>query len=118
MIEYSLDAPGLILANQVNTVQSYPDRIPNPTFAPDRDNVIPLLEEDRPGDDAYERFREFLSVAFGPDWLVETLEFMKRTLSKEVRTYLAKDFYADHVQRHKKRPITGWFRAQRGRSRR
>lgn len=102
---YSLDAPGLILANQGDTAQTYLDRIPNPSFAPDRDNVIPLLEEDWFGDDAYERFREFLSLTFGPDRLVENLEFMKRALGKEVRTYLAKDFYADHVQRYKKRPI-------------
>jgi type II restriction/modification system DNA methylase subunit YeeA len=102
---YSLDAPGLILANQGDTVQTYLDRIPNPSFASDRDNVIPLLEEDWFGDDAYERFREFLSLSFGPDRLVENLEFMKRALGKEVRTYLAKDFYADHVQRYKKRPI-------------
>jgi hypothetical protein len=102
---YSLDAPGLILANQGDTAQTYLDRIPNPSFAPDRDNVIPLLEEDWFGDDAYERFREFLSLTFGADRLVENLEFMKRALGKQVRTYLAKDFYADHVQRYKKRPI-------------
>ncbi|MFP1646189.1 BREX-1 system adenine-specific DNA-methyltransferase PglX [Pontitalea aquivivens] len=102
---YSLDAPGLILANQGDTAQTYLDRIPNPTFAPDRDNVIPLFEEDWFADDAYQRFREFLSVTFGADRLVENLEFMRAALGKEVRTYLAKDFYADHVQRYKKRPI-------------
>lgn len=102
---YSLDAPGLILANQGDTAQTYLDRIPEPTFAPDRDNVIPLFEEDWFEDDAYQRFREFLSLTFGPDRLVENLEFMQSALGKEVRTYLAKDFYADHVQRYKKRPI-------------
>ncbi|SDJ51513.1 BREX-1 system adenine-specific DNA-methyltransferase PglX [Salipiger marinus] len=102
---YSLDAPGLILANQGDTAQTYLDRIPKPTFAPDRDNVIPLFEEDWFADDAYQRFREFLSVTFGADRLVENLEFMRAALGKEVRTYLAKDFYADHVQRYKKRPI-------------
>jgi hypothetical protein len=102
---YSLDAPGLILANQGDTVQTYLDRIPNPTFAPDRDNVIPLFEDDWFADDAYQRFREFLALTFGPDRLVENLEFMRAALGKEVRTYLAKDFYADHVQRYKKRPI-------------
>lgn len=102
---YSLDAPALILANQGDTAQTYLDRIPNPTFAPDRDNVIPLFEEDWFADDAYQRFREFLSVTFGADRLVENLEFMRGALGKEVRTYLAKDFYADHVQRYKKRPI-------------
>lgn len=102
---YSLDAPGLILANQADTAQTYLDRIPNPTFAPDRDNVIPLFEEDWFADDAYQRFREFLSVTFGADRLVENLEFMRHALGKEVRAYLARDFYADHVQRYKKRPI-------------
>lgn len=102
---YSLDAPGLILANQGDTAQTYLDRIPNPTFAPDRDNVIPLFEEDWFADDAYQRFREFLSVTFGADRLIENLEFMRAALGKEVRAYLAKDFYADHVQRYKKRPI-------------
>jgi len=102
---YSLDAPGLILANQGDTAQTYLDRIPEPTFAPDRDNVIPLFEEDWFADDAYQRFREFLSVTFGADRLVENLEFMRAALGKEVRAYLAKDFYADHVQRYKKRPI-------------
>lgn len=102
---YSLDAPGLILANQGDTVQTYLDRIPEPSFAPDRDNVIPLFEEDWFEDDAYQRFREFLSLTFGPDRLVENLEFMRTALGKEVRAYLAKDFYADHVQRYKKRPI-------------
>lgn len=102
---YSLDAPGLILSNQGDMAQTYLDRIPNPTFAPDRDNVIPLFEEDWFADDAYQRFREFLSVTFGADRLVENLEFMRLALGKEVRTYLARDFYADHVQRYKKRPI-------------
>jgi len=102
---YSLDAPGLILANQGDTAQTYLDRIPEPTFAPDRDNVIPLFEEDWFADDAYQRFREFLSVTFGADRLVENLEFMRQALGKEVRTYLAREFYADHVQRYKKRPI-------------
>jgi len=72
---------------------------------PDKDNVIPLFEEDWFEDDAYQRFREFLALTFGRDRLVENLEFMRQSLGKEVRAYLAKDFYADHVQRYKKRPI-------------
>ncbi|MFP4520226.1 MAG: ATP-binding cassette domain-containing protein [Oceanicaulis sp.] len=100
-----IGAPGLILANQGDTIQTYLDRIPEPSFMPDRDNVIPLFEEDWFEDDAYQRFREFLSLTFGEDRLVENLEFMRQALGKEVRAYLAKDFYADHVQRYKKRPI-------------
>lgn len=102
---YSLDAPGLILANQGETLQDYLERVPNPSFTPDRDNVIPLFEEDWFEDDAYQLFREFLSLTFGADNLVENLEFMCAALGKEVRTYLARDFYADHIQRYRKRPI-------------
>ncbi|MFN3983766.1 MAG: class I SAM-dependent DNA methyltransferase, partial [Caldilinea sp.] len=36
---YSLDAPGLILANQGETLADYLARVPNPTFLPDADNV-------------------------------------------------------------------------------
>jgi hypothetical protein len=102
---YSLDEPGLILANQGETIEDYLARVPEPSFMPDADNVIPLLEEDWFEDNAYQRFRDFLSVTFGEDRLVENLEFMREALGKEVRTYLAKDFYDDHVQRYKKRPI-------------
>ena len=39
---YSLDKPGLILANQGETVGGLPAaQVPEPTFTPDRDNVIP-----------------------------------------------------------------------------
>ncbi len=41
---YSLDKPGLLLANQGDTVDDYLRQVPDPTFAPDEDNVIPLLE--------------------------------------------------------------------------
>ena len=41
---YSSDAEGLILANQGETLQDYLTQIPNPTFTPDEDNIIPILE--------------------------------------------------------------------------
>ncbi|MEA1866918.1 MAG: BREX-1 system adenine-specific DNA-methyltransferase PglX, partial [Thermodesulfobacteriota bacterium] len=41
---YSLDKPGLILANQGETVQDYLSQIPKPTFEPDDDNIIPILD--------------------------------------------------------------------------
>lgn len=102
---YSLDAPGLILANQGDTVQTYLDRIPEPTFRPDADNIIPVLGDDRFEDDAYVRFRTFLSLTFGRDRLDENLAFLREALGESVRDYLAKRFFDDHVQRYKKRPI-------------
>lgn len=102
---YSLDAPGLILANQGDTLQDYLARIPEPTFRPDADNIIPVLGDDRFEDDAYVRFRTFLSLTFGPDRLDENLAFLREALGRDVRDYLAKRFFEDHSDRYKKRPI-------------
>lgn len=102
---YSLDAPGLILANQGDTLQDYLARIPEPTFMPDADNIIPVLGDDRFEDDAYVRFRTFLSVTFGTDRLDENLAFVREALGESVRDYLAKRFFDDHVTRYRKRPI-------------
>jgi len=102
---YSLDAPGLILANQGDTLQDYLARIPEPTFEPDADNIIPVLGDDRFEDDAYVRFRTFLSLTFGPDRLDENLAFLREALGRDVRDYLAKRFFEDHSDRYKKRPI-------------
>src|SRR5699024_1486386 len=40
---YSLDEPGLILADQGATLQDYLAKVPSPTFEPDADNVIPIV---------------------------------------------------------------------------
>src|SRR3546814_10978648 len=41
---YSLDKPGLILANQGETLADYLAQVPQPRFSADDDNVIPLLD--------------------------------------------------------------------------
>jgi len=102
---YSLDAPGLILANQGETLADYLARIPEPQFMPDEDNVIPVLDGDWFPDDITERFRLFLRVTFGDDTLRENLAFIEEALGKDIRKYFTKDFYNDHVKRYKKRPI-------------
>ena len=43
---YSLDEPGLILADQGATLQDYLAKVPSPTFTPDADNVIPIVDGD------------------------------------------------------------------------
>ncbi|MDT8405585.1 BREX-1 system adenine-specific DNA-methyltransferase PglX, partial [Sulfuriflexus sp.] len=62
---YALNKPGLILANQGETIEDYLKRIPEPSFPADEDNVIPMLDGDWFTDDIAERFRKFLRVAFG-----------------------------------------------------
>ncbi len=111
---YSLDAPGLILANQGETLQDYLARIPEPTFTPDEDNVIPILEGNWFSDDITQRFRYFLRTTFGEKHFVENLEFIEKSLGKDIRKYFLKDFYADHVKRYKKRPIYWQFSSPKG----
>ncbi len=102
---YSLDEPGLILANQGERLEDYLARIPDPSFMPDEDNVIPVLDENWFPDDITERFRMFLRVTFGEAHFRENLKFIEDSLGKDIRKYFTKDFYADHVKRYKKRPI-------------
>ena len=102
---YSLDEPGLILANQGENRDDYLKRIPDPSFMPDERNVLPILSDDWFEDDIYDRLRVFLEVTFGKDNLPKTMTFMRDALDKEVRKYLIRDFYDDHVKRYKKRPI-------------
>jgi type II restriction/modification system DNA methylase subunit YeeA len=111
---YSLDAPGLILANQGETLADYLARVPEPQFMPDEDNVIPVLDADWFADDITERFRLFLRVTLGEAHFRENLRYIEDALGKDIRKYFTKDFYADHVKRYKKRPIYWMFASPKG----
>lgn len=111
---YSLDAPGLILANQGETLADYLDRVPEPRFMPDEDNVIPVLDDDWFPDDITERFRLFLRTTFGEAHFRENLRYIEDALGKDIRKYFTRDFYADHVKRYKKRPIYWMFSSPKG----
>jgi len=111
---YSLDEPGLILANQGETLEDYLTHIPDPTFIPDDDNVIPVLDGDWFPDDITERFRLFLRTTFGEVHFRENLKFIEDSLGKDMRKYFTKDFYSDHVKRYKKRPIYWIFSSPMG----
>jgi len=111
---YALEEPGLILANQGETIEDYLKRIPEPSFPADEDNVIPMLDGDWFTDDITERFREFLRIAFGEEHYGENLRFVEQALGKDIRKYFLKDFYNDHVRRYKKRPIYWLFSSPKG----
>ena len=111
---YSLDKPGLILANQGDTLTEYLQQVPEPSFIPNQDNVIPILDGDWFTDDITERFRQFLRVTFGETHYEENLAFIEAALGKDVRKYFLKDFYNDHVRRYKKRPIYWLFSSPKG----
>lgn len=111
---YSLDKPGLILANQGETVEDYLTKVPNPSFDPDDDNVIPILDEGWFTDDITERFRKFLKVTFGEEHYQENLAFIEEAIGKDIRKYFLTDFYANHLKRYKKRPIYWLFSSPKG----
>ena len=117
---YSLDKPGLILANQGETLADYLAQVPQPSFAADDDNVIPMLDGDWFADDITLRFRQFLRVAFGEAHYEDNLAFIEQALNiKNKRNYSLRDyflgeFYADHVRRYKKRPIYWLFSSPKG----
>ena len=117
---YSLDEPGLILADQGATVQDYLAKVPAPTFTPDSDNVLPIVDGDWFEDDIVARFRQFLRVAFGEQHFEENLRFVEESLGvKSLREYFItragrSNFYDDHVKRYKRRPIYWLFSSPKG----
>lgn len=130
---YSLDKPGLILANQGETLSDY-DRIVDsyllmvnsekaeqpstnnnqPKFLPDEDNIIPVLDGEWFNDDIVGRFKLFLKAAFGEEHFNENLKYIEDTIGKDIRKYFVKDFYNDHIKRYKKRPIYWMFSSPKG----
>ncbi|QEG43432.1 BREX-1 system adenine-specific DNA-methyltransferase PglX [Roseimaritima ulvae] len=139
---YSLDKPGLILANQGDSLREYfgltildfglegeydDSRLEECkaacTFCPDDDNVIPMLDGDWFTDDISERFKEFLKVTFGTEHYAENLQFLEDALypenntgrkRKTIRDYFLKEFYNHHVKLYKKRPIYWLFSSPKG----
>ncbi len=111
---YSIDKPGLILANQGETYEDYCRLVPDSSFPADRDNAIPILDGEWFTDDIVSRFRKFLRVTFGEDHYEENLRFIEQAIGKDLRQYFLKDFYNDHVKRYKKRPIYWMFSSPDG----
>lgn len=117
---YALEKPGLVLANQGETMDDYLQQIPAPSFPADDDNVIPMLDGDWFTDDIAERFRSFLRITFGEAHYEENLAFIEQGLNIKgkrnysIRDYFLGEFYNDHVKRYKKRPIYWLFSSPKG----
>ncbi len=111
---YALEKPGLVLANQGETLADYLAQVPEPSFPADADNVIPLLEGEWFSDDITGRFQNFVRLTFGEEHLEDNLAFIEKALGKSIRKYFVRDFYADHVKRYKKRPIYWLFSSSKG----
>jgi len=108
---YSLDEEGLIFAGGKFDPTRYK------TFSADKDNILPILPGAYFEDDIVSKFVEFVRVTFGEETLAENLDFVADALGKKngetaketIRRYFMNDFYKDHVQTYKKRPIYWLF---------
>lgn len=115
---YSLDVDGLVLADQSATIDDYMSKMSDPahvTFMPDSDNVLPITDDEYFDDDIVRYFIDFVRTVYGEETLEQNLAFIAEALggkgtSREViRTYFLKDFFKDHCQTYKKRPIYWLF---------
>lgn len=114
MGRYSLDAPGLIYAHAGNEGFD-PSRYE--TFPADDDGIVPITDEAWFDDDGANRIREFVRVVWGEDTEAENMAWLAESLGQKasesaddtVRRYLSRDFYKDHLQTYKKRPIYWLF---------
>lgn len=106
---YSLDVDGLAYAGGEWDSSKYI------TFPADKDNIIPICDDEYFDDDVVGRFVKFIEVVYGSDTLEENLKFIAdalggRSTSRDViRSYFLNDFYADHCKTYQKRPIYWLF---------
>ena len=106
---YSLDVDGLVYAGGEWDDSKYS------TFAADKDNIIPISDDEYFEDDIVGRFAKFVEVVYGKDTLDENLKFIADALGGKgqpkdvIRNYFLNDFYSDHCKIYQKRPIYWLF---------
>ena len=140
---YSLDEPGLILTGQRFSEHFYEASAPQAgtgyagapgpympigefyykkengiakcTYSPDKDNIIPICDDEYFDDDIVGRFVGFVKTVYGEDTLDENLKFIADALGGKgqpkdvIRNYFLNDFYKDHCKIYQKRPIYWLF---------
>lgn len=115
---FSLDKNGFIITNHGETIQDYLFKISKSengcTFMPDKDNIIPLLDDNWFEDDIVGKFYRFLKVTFGEKNFNKNLAFIEEHIGKDIRNYFIRDFYPDHIKRYRKRPIYWMFSSPKG----
>ena len=115
MGRYSIDRPGLILANQGDGQKEYEALVPNSRFAIDDDGIIPLMPANTEfTDNITPRFKTWLGITFGEESLMDNLNFIERSLGKHLDDYFVKDFWKDHKKMYQNRPIYWLFSSKKG----
>jgi len=106
---YSIDKPGLILANQGSTVSDFNAKVPSASFSIDEDGILPVLDGEWFEDDIVVEFKNWLETTYGSETLQANIAFIEDALGEDLRTYFVKHFYDDHVKTYQKRPIYWLF---------
>lgn len=106
---YDLGRPGLAYAGGEWDAERYS------LFPADKDNVIPVCDDEYFKDDIVGRFVEFVRVVFGDETLEENLKYIADALGGKgqprdvIRSYFINGFYSDHLKVYQKRPIYWMF---------
>ncbi len=106
---YSLDVDGLAYAGGEWDNSKYV------SFPADKDNIIPICDDEYFKDDIVGLFIEFVKTVYGADTLDENLTFIADALGGKgqpkdvIRNYFLNDFYSDHCRIYQKRPIYWLF---------
>ena len=106
---YSLDVDGLAYAGGEWDNGKYI------SFAADKDNIIPICDDEYFEDDIVGLFVEFVKSVYGAETLDENLKFIADALGGKgqpkdvIRNYFLNNFYADHCKIYQKRPIYWLF---------
>lgn len=115
MGRYSIDKPGLILANQGDGLKEYEALVPNFRFEIDDDGIIPLMPSNTDfADNATVRFKKWLAVVLGEERLVENLNTIEAALGKSIDDFFVKDFWKYHKKMYQNRPIYWLFSSKKG----
>ncbi|MDA8228991.1 MAG: BREX-1 system adenine-specific DNA-methyltransferase PglX [Desulfitobacterium hafniense] len=106
---YSLDVDGLAYAGGDWDAGKYR------SFIPDKDNILPICDDEYFDDDIVGRFVAFVKIVFGANTLEENLRFITGALGgngtprEVIRDYFMNEFYKDHCKIYQKRPIYWLF---------
>lgn len=106
---YSLGSEGLAYAGGTWDFGKYK------AYPVDKDNILPIYDDEYFDDDITGRFIDFVKTVYGADTLEENLKFIadalggKGTPREVIRNYFLNDFYKDHVKIYQKRPIYWLF---------
>lgn len=133
MGRYSVDVPGLVLADQASSLNDFRARVAELRLQPDDDGIIPVTGGAF-DDDASRRVKAVLRVVLGAVDLGDNIEFLTRCLAvkpgsstaefvppvipadpeQALENYMAKSFVVDHQKEYSGRPVYWCLESPKG----